>query len=103
MQASVIILKMCIFLQHYYEFGRMMVKLAEAIERLVLSGREMTRLAGFTARVTDLMKVLKDINQGLYVRTMVGNSASVSSVVGNSTDDGLAGKEIYILTSNTVL
>ena len=27
--------------------GRMMVKMAEAIGRLVLSGREMTRLAGF--------------------------------------------------------
>lgn len=76
--------------RHYYESGRMMVKLAEAIGRLVLSGREMTRLAGFTARVTDLIKVLKDLNQGHYVRTMVGNAGSVLSVVANSTDDGLA-------------
>ncbi|GFG33861.1 hypothetical protein Cfor_11055 [Coptotermes formosanus] len=62
--------------RHYYEFGRMMVKLAEAIGRLVLSGREMTRLAGFTARVTDLVTVLTDLNQGHYVRTMVGNTGS---------------------------
>lgn len=74
--------------RHYYEFGRMMVKLAEAIGRLVLSGREMTRLAGFTARVTDLMTVLTDLNQGHYVRTMVGNTGSVLSVVANNTDDG---------------
>jgi hypothetical protein len=86
--------KICVSLQHYYEFGRMMVKLAEAIGRLVLSGREMTRLAGFTARVTDLIKVLKDLNQGKYVRTMVGNTGSVVSVVDNNTDNGLACKEL---------
>jgi ATP-binding cassette subfamily D (ALD) protein 3 len=74
--------------RHYYEFGRMMVKLAEAVGRLVLSGREMTRLAGFTARVTEFMTVLTDLNQGHYVRTMVRNTGSILSVVANSTDDG---------------
>lgn len=87
---------MCISFQHYYESGRMMVKLAEAIGRLVLSGRDMTRLAGFTARVTDLMKVLKDLNEGHYVRTMVGNTGSVLSVVGNGIDDGLTRKELWL-------
>ncbi|XP_049780726.1 ATP-binding cassette sub-family D member 3 [Schistocerca cancellata] len=58
----------------YYTYGRMLVKLAEAIGRLVLAGREMTRLAGFTARVTEIMGVLKDLNQGHYERTMVSDS-----------------------------
>ena len=58
-------------LQEYYKSGRMLVKLAEAIGRLVLAGRELTRLAGFTARVTDLLTVLKDLNNGRYQRTMV--------------------------------
>lgn len=58
----------------YYTYGRMLVKLAEAIGRLVLAGREMTRLAGFTARVTEIMRVLKDLNQGHYERTMVSDS-----------------------------
>ncbi|XP_046994357.1 ATP-binding cassette sub-family D member 3 [Schistocerca americana] len=58
----------------YYTYGRMLVKLAEAIGRLVLAGREMTRLAGFTARVTEIMSVLKDLNQGHYERTMVSDS-----------------------------
>lgn len=49
----------------------MLVKLAEAIGRLVMSGREMSRLAGFTARVTQLRQVLMDLNQGHYVRSMV--------------------------------
>lgn len=34
------------FPQAYYTYGRMLVKLAEAIGRLVLAGREMSRLAG---------------------------------------------------------
>lgn len=48
----------------YYTYGRMLVKLAEAIGRLVLAGRELTRLAGFTARVTQLKDVIKDLNDG---------------------------------------
>lgn len=55
----------------YYTYGRMLVKLAEAIGRLVLAGRELTRLAGFTARVTQLRDVLRDLNEGKYQRTMV--------------------------------
>ncbi|KFM62420.1 ATP-binding cassette sub-family D member 3, partial [Stegodyphus mimosarum] len=62
-------------LESYYKSGRMFVKLAEAIGRLVLAGRELTRLAGFTARISQLIKVLKDLNSGSYVRTMVGESS----------------------------
>ncbi|EDV26699.1 uncharacterized protein TRIADDRAFT_54985 [Trichoplax adhaerens] len=58
-------------LEEYYRSGRMLVRMAEAIGRLVLAGRELTRLAGFTARITELMTVLKDLNNGLYERTMV--------------------------------
>jgi len=36
-----------------------------------MAGREMTRLAGFTARVTKLREVLHDLNEGRYERTMV--------------------------------
>jgi len=58
-------------MEDYYRSGRMLVNLATAVGRLVLAGRELTRLAGFTSRVTDLMGVLKDLNKGDYVRTMV--------------------------------
>lgn len=61
----------CFSFQFYYTMGRMLVKLAEAIGRLVLAGREMTRLAGFTARVTEIMNVLQDLNKGHYVRSML--------------------------------
>uniref|UniRef100_A0A0N7ZC80 ABC transmembrane type-1 domain-containing protein n=1 Tax=Scylla olivacea TaxID=85551 RepID=A0A0N7ZC80_SCYOL len=63
-------------MQDYYRSGRMLVKLAEAIGRLVLAGRELTRLAGFTARVQELLTVLKELNVGQYQRTMVENRAS---------------------------
>ncbi|XP_062509989.1 ATP-binding cassette sub-family D member 3-like isoform X2 [Corticium candelabrum] len=63
-------------MEDYYRSGRMLVRLAQAIGRLVLAGREMTRLAGYTARVTELITVLKDLNQGTYKRTMVTNSQS---------------------------
>uniref|UniRef100_U5EW09 Putative peroxisomal long-chain acyl-coa transporter abc superfamily n=1 Tax=Corethrella appendiculata TaxID=1370023 RepID=U5EW09_9DIPT len=69
-------------LSRYYTFGRMLVKLAEAIGRLVLAGREMSRLAGFTARMTELIQVLKDINNGHYERTMVSNSSVADADIG---------------------
>ncbi|TMW51549.1 hypothetical protein DOY81_003380 [Sarcophaga bullata] len=69
-------------LQAYYTYGRMLIKLAEAIGRLVLAGREMTRLAGFTARMTELIKVLNDLNKGTYERTMVNNVVNGNSDFG---------------------
>lgn len=57
----------------YYTYGRMLVKMAEAIGRLVLAGRELTRLAGLTTRVTEIKSVLDDLNTGKYVRTMVSD------------------------------
>ena len=44
-------------MEDYYESARMLINLSGAVGRLVLAGREMTRLAGFTSRVTELMAV----------------------------------------------
>ncbi|XP_012240870.1 ATP-binding cassette sub-family D member 3 [Bombus impatiens] len=57
----------------YYTYGRMLIKLAEAIGRLVLAGRELTRLAGLTARVTEIKDVLDDLNLGKYERIMISD------------------------------
>ncbi|CAD6219400.1 GSCOCT00004952001.2-RA-CDS [Cotesia congregata] len=64
--------------KNYYENGRMLIKMAEAIGRLVLAGREMTRLAGFTARVTEIRQVLDDLNKGKYTRTMIADAENFS-------------------------
>ncbi|XP_014349740.1 ATP-binding cassette sub-family D member 3a isoform X1 [Latimeria chalumnae] len=58
-------------LEDYYQSGRMLLRMSQALGRIVLAGREMTRLAGFTARITELMQVLKDLNTGKYERTMI--------------------------------
>ncbi|XP_062337399.1 ATP-binding cassette sub-family D member 3-like isoform X2 [Osmerus eperlanus] len=58
-------------LEDYYQSGRMLLSMSQALGRIVLAGREMSRLSGFTARITEIMQVLKELNSGKYVRTMV--------------------------------
>lgn len=58
-------------MEEYYRNGRMLMSLAGAVGRLVLAGRELTRLAGFTARVTELISVLKELDAGKYKRSMI--------------------------------
>ncbi|KJE92701.1 ATP-binding cassette [Capsaspora owczarzaki ATCC 30864] len=76
-------------MEDYYKSGRMLINLATAVGRLVLAGRELTRLAGFTTRMTDLMEVLHDLNHDRYKRTMVqsqqaGASATAAAAQDNS-------------------
>ncbi|XP_068565720.1 ATP-binding cassette sub-family D member 3a isoform X1 [Cebidichthys violaceus] len=65
-------------LEDYYQSGRMLLRLSQALGRIVLAGREMTRLSGFTSRITELMKVLKELNAGKYERTMVSQQEKES-------------------------
>eukprot|EP01121_Diplochlamys_sp_Union-15-3_P006172 TRINITY_DN1667_c0_g2_i1.p1 TRINITY_DN1667_c0_g2~~TRINITY_DN1667_c0_g2_i1.p1 ORF type:complete len:656 (-),score=65.85 TRINITY_DN1667_c0_g2_i1:33-2000(-) len=65
-------------MEEYYRSGRMLLNLSMAVGRLVLAGRELSRLAGFTARVTELTDVLDDLNYGKYKRTMVQDRGSDS-------------------------
>jgi ATP-binding cassette, subfamily D (ALD), member 3 len=58
-------------MQNYYSSGRMLMSLATAVGRLTLATRELTRLAGFTARMSSLHKVLGDLNEERYERTVV--------------------------------
>ncbi|XP_056155301.1 ATP-binding cassette sub-family D member 3a [Lampris incognitus] len=68
-------------LEDYYQSGRMLLRMSQALGRIVLAGREMTRLSGFTTRITELMKVLKDLNTGKYERTMVTQQEKESDVL----------------------
>lgn len=45
-----------------------MLNLSAALGRLVLSGRELARLSGFSSRVTGLIDVIDDVNRGVYKR-----------------------------------
>uniref|UniRef100_A0A1I7Z9X2 ATP-binding cassette sub-family D member 3 n=1 Tax=Steinernema glaseri TaxID=37863 RepID=A0A1I7Z9X2_9BILA len=77
-------------IQDYYNSGRMMFRLAEALGRLSLAGRELTRLAGFTTRVDQLMNVLSDLEEGKYERTMVNGDqgSSVPSLMSSELTPG---------------
>uniref|UniRef100_A0A8C1DLH6 ATP-binding cassette, sub-family D (ALD), member 3b n=2 Tax=Cyprinus carpio TaxID=7962 RepID=A0A8C1DLH6_CYPCA len=70
----------CFTLQDYYQSGRMLISLAQALGRIVLAGREMNRLSGFTARITEIQEVLKELNSGRYERTMVTQRIKDDSV-----------------------
>ncbi|KAM9324098.1 ATP-binding cassette sub-family D member 3 [Gastrophryne carolinensis] len=66
-------------LEDYYQSGRMLLRMSQALGRIVLAGRELTRLSGFTTRITELMQVLNDLNQGKYERTMVSQDSKEQS------------------------
>lgn len=67
-------------LEDYYQSGRMLMSLAQALGRIVLAGRDMTRLSGFTARITEIQEVLKELNSGRYERTMVSERAKDTTI-----------------------
>ncbi|XP_019851626.1 PREDICTED: LOW QUALITY PROTEIN: ATP-binding cassette sub-family D member 3 [Amphimedon queenslandica] len=71
----------------YYRSGRMLVRMSEAIGRLVLAGRDMARLSGFTARIHQLTTVLRDLHKGQYVRTMVNTSDSGNGTNGETMEN----------------
>ncbi|CAM9253266.1 unnamed protein product [Pylaiella littoralis] len=72
--------------QDYHSSGRMMLNLSAALGRLVLSGRELARLSGFSSRVTGLIDVIDDVNRGVFRR---GHQLTVPGT--SSTESGAAG------------
>ena len=66
-------------LEDYYKSGRMLLKMAEAMGRVALAGRELTRLAGLTSRVNELMIVLNDLKKDKFVRQQVTSSNCLHS------------------------
>uniref|UniRef100_A0A803Y0I5 ATP binding cassette subfamily D member 3 n=1 Tax=Meleagris gallopavo TaxID=9103 RepID=A0A803Y0I5_MELGA len=91
-------------LEDYYQSGRMLLRMSQALGRIVLAGREMTRLAGFTARITELMQVLKDLNSGKYQRTMVSQEKALPLIPGSgeiiNTDNLIKFDHVPLVTPN---
>ncbi|ORE04483.1 hypothetical protein BCV72DRAFT_251226 [Rhizopus microsporus var. microsporus] len=68
---------------------KLMEDYSRNLGRLILTGRDLTRFAGYTSRVAELFDVLTDVRQGKYKRTMMSN------------EEGSAGKNKIVDTTNT--
>jgi len=60
-------------MEDYYTTGRIVLRMAEALGRLSLAGRELTKLSGYTTRVQLLMDVLNDMKSNRFIRAQVTN------------------------------
>nr|CCA16613.1 ATPbinding Cassette (ABC) Superfamily putative [Albugo laibachii Nc14] len=63
-------------MESYFRSGKMLIKLSKSMGCLVLSGREVTRLAAFTSRVSDMIHVLSDLSDSRF-QSMIHDSISV--------------------------
>ncbi|KAK1935370.1 ATP-binding cassette sub-family D member 3 [Phytophthora citrophthora] len=61
-------------MEDYFRSGKMMINLAEATGRLVLCGRELTHLSGFTTRIIEMLDVLVDLDNGNFERHLLENN-----------------------------
>lgn len=55
----------------YVRNSSLLINLAKAIGRLVISYKEIQQLAGYTTLVYEMKKVLDDLENGQFVRTQV--------------------------------
>jgi len=62
-------------MEDYSRNSGYLINLSQSVGRIVLAGRDLTRFAGFTSRVSDLLEVLEDVSSGQYQRTMVSKEA----------------------------
>ncbi|KAL0074433.1 ABC transporter transmembrane region 2-domain-containing protein [Phycomyces blakesleeanus] len=65
-----------VIMEEYSRNSSYLINLSQAVGRLILTGRDLTRFAGYTSRVADLFDVLNDVREGKYKRTMVSDSES---------------------------
>ncbi|KAI8358331.1 ABC transporter transmembrane region 2-domain-containing protein [Mortierella sp. GBAus27b] len=65
-----------------------------SVGRLILAGRDLTRFAGYTSRVSELFDVLDDIKKGRYERTMVSKNDSSAATNQSVNTNDLKGKVI---------
>jgi ATP-binding cassette, subfamily D (ALD), member 3 len=63
----------------YVRNSSLLINLAKAIGRLVVSYKEVQSLAGYTTLVNEMDEVLNDLGQGKYRRIMVTNTKEEGS------------------------
>ena len=63
----------------YVRNSSLLINLAKAIGRLVVSYKEVQSLAGYTTLINEMDEVLNDLGQGKYRRIMVTNTKDEGS------------------------
>ena len=69
--AAAFVVDPTIIMEEYSRNSGYLVNLSQAVGRLLLAGRELTRFAGFTSRVSEFFGVLQDVKEGRCKRTQV--------------------------------
>ncbi|KAI7903409.1 ABC transporter transmembrane region 2-domain-containing protein [Cokeromyces recurvatus] len=78
-------------MEDYSRNSSYLINLSQAVGRLILTGRDLTRFAGYTSRVAELFDVLVDVNQGKYKRTMTStneNDGPKSKIIDTNNTNG---------------
>jgi ATP-binding cassette subfamily D (ALD) protein 3 len=80
----------------------LIINLAKAIGRIVVSYKDMQNLAGFTTRVEELDVVLEDLQKGKYVKTLVEGAVPRGVARGQiiETDDVIIFEDVPVITPN---
>jgi len=79
--------------EDYVRNRRYLISLAEAIGRILYSYKEVTELAGFTQRVSVLLQVFTDVQNGRYEKlTSSANEATLALMRGGHVEDSPSGE-----------
>ena len=68
-------------MEDYSRNSAYLVNLSQAIGRVILAGRDLTRFAGYTSRISEFLGVLESVKEGNYVRSVQGEDGPKMTTV----------------------
>lgn len=88
-------------MEDYSRNSGYLINLSQSVGRIVLAGRDLTRFAGFTSRVADLLEVLQDVSRGRYQRAMISkDTAGINDI--KTVDSALLKGEAKVVEDGTI-